>query len=77
DVEEARNCLEGGADIIDVKNPREGSLGANFPAVIRAVRKEIGAHPLSAALGDIMFKPGTIALAAHGLAYCGVDYVKV
>ena len=76
-VEEARNCLEGGADIIDVKNPREGSLGANYPDVIQAVRVAIGDHPLSAAIGDMMFKPGTVALAAYGVASCGVDYVKV
>ncbi|MHA2499368.1 MAG: (5-formylfuran-3-yl)methyl phosphate synthase [Candidatus Hodarchaeales archaeon] len=77
DVEESRICLEGGADIIDVKNPREGSLGASFPAMIKAIREEIGAHPLSAALGDVMFKPGTIAFAAYGLASLGVDYIKI
>ena len=34
---EAQAALDGGADIIDVKNPKEGSLGANFPWTIRAV----------------------------------------
>lgn len=29
--EEAIAAYKGGADIIDVKNPKEGSLGANFP----------------------------------------------
>ncbi|MFQ5980923.1 MAG: (5-formylfuran-3-yl)methyl phosphate synthase [Candidatus Heimdallarchaeota archaeon] len=77
DLAESRSCLDGGADILDVKNPKEGSLGANFPAVIRAIREEIGMHPLSATLGDIMYKPGTVALAAYGLASCGVDYIKV
>ena len=33
-VQEAIASEQGGADIIDVKNPREGSLGANFPWVI-------------------------------------------
>ena len=41
-MKEALRCKEGGADIIDVKNPREGSLGANFPRVIRSIRKSIG-----------------------------------
>lgn len=77
DLAESRSCLDGRADILDVKNPKEGSLGANFPAVIRAIREEIGSHPLSATLGDIMYKPGTVALAAYGLASCGVDYIKV
>ncbi|HOV52694.1 MAG TPA: (5-formylfuran-3-yl)methyl phosphate synthase, partial [Methanothrix sp.] len=36
-VTEARSALLGGADILDVKNPKEGSLGANFPWAIRAV----------------------------------------
>jgi uncharacterized protein (UPF0264 family) len=35
---EAKAAVDGGADIIDVKNPDEGSLGANFPWVIRQVR---------------------------------------
>ncbi len=36
DVEEAKRS--GAADIIDVKRPAEGSLGANFPWIIRAVK---------------------------------------
>jgi uncharacterized protein (UPF0264 family) len=36
---EAFNAVEGGAHIVDVKNPKEGSLGANFPRVIRQLRK--------------------------------------
>ena len=32
DVAEAAQAVEGGAHIVDVKNPREGSLGANFPS---------------------------------------------
>ncbi len=77
-VEEALRCKEGGADIIDVKNPREGSLGANFPRVIKSIRKRIGSDTiLSATLGDVMYKPGTVALAAYGLANCDVDYIKV
>jgi len=36
-IEEAGAALLGGADILDVKNPKEGSLGANFPWAIRAV----------------------------------------
>ena len=34
---EAEAVLAGGADIIDIKNPAEGSLGASFPWVIRDV----------------------------------------
>ncbi|MEM0353700.1 MAG: (5-formylfuran-3-yl)methyl phosphate synthase, partial [Archaeoglobaceae archaeon] len=73
DLSEALEAIEGGADIIDVKNPSEGSLGANFPWVIRDVaniakkyRKEV-----SATTGDMPFKPGTASLAALGAAIAG------
>ncbi len=36
---EVEAAVSGHADIVDVKNPREGSLGANFPHVIRRVRE--------------------------------------
>jgi hypothetical protein len=43
DVEEAKAVIRGSADIIDVKidvkNPKEGSLGANFPWIIRAIKE--------------------------------------
>lgn len=43
DVEEAVSALAGGADVIDVKEPREGSLGASPPAVLRAIVSVINA----------------------------------
>lgn len=77
-TEEAISALNGGADVIDIKNPKEGSLGANFPWVIRDVKETIeGKKPISAALGDFNYKPGTAALAAYGAAAAGADYVKV
>ncbi len=75
-VEEARSALA--ADIIDVKKPSEGSLGANFPWVIHAI-KELSDKPVSAAIGgDYAFLPGGGASqAAYGAASAGADYVKV
>jgi hypothetical protein len=73
-IEEARNALA--ADIIDVKKPSEGSLGANFPWVIRAIR-DLSTKPVSAAIGDFDFKPGGAALAAYGAACAGAHYIKV
>jgi len=78
-VREAEKSIVGGADIIDVKNPLEGSLGANFPWVIKEISllvKEAGKE-ISATLGDMDFKPGTASLAALGAAYSGADYIKV
>ncbi|MCK9630232.1 MAG: (5-formylfuran-3-yl)methyl phosphate synthase [Methanoregula sp.] len=64
------------ADIIDVKKPSEGSLGANFPWVIREI-KEFAQKPVSAAIGDFDYKPGGASLAAYGAACAGADYVKI
>jgi uncharacterized protein (UPF0264 family) len=77
-VEEARAVRAGGADIIDVKNVAEGSLGASFPRVIRAVADAVGQPPvtISATLGDLPYKPGTAALAALGAVTSGARYVK-
>jgi len=74
DVAEAKRSSA--ADIIDVKRPAEGSLGANFPWVIRAVRN-LSLKPVSAAIGDFDFKPGGAALAAYGAAHAGADYIKI
>lgn len=50
---EARAALLGGADLIDVKEPARGALGAADPEVIREVVAAVGgAVPVSAALGE-------------------------
>ncbi len=74
-VDEAKEAEAGGADIIDVKNPAEGSLGANFPWIVREI-SSIVSRPVSAAIGDFNFKPGTAALAAYS-ASLWADYVKI
>jgi uncharacterized protein (UPF0264 family) len=78
DEEEALEAAGGGADIIDVKNPAEGSLGASFPWIIRRVREVVPRETkISATLGDLPNIPGTASLAALGAAVCGANYVKV
>jgi len=77
-TQEAREAIDGGADIVDVKNPKEGSLGANFPWVIRNIREITPKNmKVSATLGDVPYKPGTVALAAAGAIVSGADYIKV
>ena len=75
---EALEAIAGGADIIDVKNPKEGALGANYPWVIRRI-KEITPKNLevSCTLGEVGNLPGSVSLAALGAASLGVDYIKV
>jgi (5-formylfuran-3-yl)methyl phosphate synthase len=76
--DEVEAAIAGGADIVDVKNPAEGSLGAPTPELLRAVRARVTPPvQVSAALGDAPHLPGTMALAAAGAAACGVDYLKI
>jgi len=78
DAEEARAALAGGADVIDVKDPREGALGAPSPRKLAEVVRAVdGAAPISVALGDMPDLPHTAALAACGAVAAGANYVKV
>lgn len=75
---EALQAIAGGADIIDVKNPHEGPLGANYPWIIKQIREVTPKHiEVSCTLGEVPNLPGSISLAALGAATLGVDYVKV
>jgi uncharacterized protein (UPF0264 family) len=74
---EATEAIAGGADIIDVKNPKEGPLGANFPWIIRRIRQVTPANiEVSCTLGEVPNLPGSMSLAALGAATTGVNYVK-
>jgi len=75
--EELSSAIEGGANIIDLKNPSEGSLGASFPWLIRKIRNYGKNFTLSVAIGDMPYLPGTAALATSGAAICGSDIIKV
>jgi (5-formylfuran-3-yl)methyl phosphate synthase len=76
--EEALEAIAGGAHIIDVKNPYEGALGANYPWVIKQI-KEVTPKSLevSCTIGEVGNLPGSVSLAALGAASLGVDYIKV
>jgi uncharacterized protein (UPF0264 family) len=75
---EALEAIAGGADIIDVKNPNEGALGANYPWVIKEIKQVTPKGvEVSCTLGDAPNLPGSMALAALGAASLDVDYVKV
>ena len=78
DKDEAATAVAGGADIIDIKNPDEGSLGAQEPGIIVAIARTIPRGiDVSASIGDVPNLPGTVALAGLGAALCGVRFVKV
>lgn len=75
---EAKEAVAGGADIIDVKNPLEGALGANFPWVIREIKAVCPRNvEVSCTIGEAPDTPASVSLAALGAASLGVDYIKV
>ena len=78
DPHEALLALRGGADIIDLKDPARGALGAVSPAVQRSVIRVIGGRrPVSATVGDLPMSAHLIAAAIEATAATGVDLVKV
>jgi uncharacterized protein (UPF0264 family) len=71
-VAEAEAALEGGAHLIDVKEPRHGALGRAGDAVIAGVVGRVaGRRPVSAALGEL-----TNPAEAHPYPGTGLAYVK-
>jgi dihydroneopterin aldolase len=75
---EAEIAIAGGADIVDLKNPRAGALGALPIATIRQTVEAIaGRRPVSAVCGDLPMQPETIRDKVAEVAATGVDYVKV
>jgi len=82
DVPEARVAARGGADFIDLKEPRDGALGglplATIAAIVRALREQGSRLPISATIGDLpMSNRDAILARVDAVAACGVDYVKV
>lgn len=77
-ADEVSEAISGGADIIDVKNPKEGSLGAAPPWIVREVLAAVGSRTeTSCAIGDLPNLPGTASLAAAGAAALSPTYVKL
>jgi uncharacterized protein (UPF0264 family) len=79
--QEAAHALEGGADIIDLKDPHSGALGALPLATIERITAHVRARsdaPVSATIGDLA--DGAIDEMQRRVlvtARAGVDFVKV
>ncbi len=77
-VDELPPVLKGGADLIDVKDPATGALGAADHDTIRAIVMTVaGRRGVSATLGDLPMEPVVLARAARRTASAGVDFVKI
>jgi uncharacterized protein (UPF0264 family) len=79
DASEAADALAGGADWIDLKEPRRGPLGAVDPAEARAVVDLVGQRaPVSAAAGELVDLGGDCQASLQGLlAIAGISHVKL
>lgn len=74
---EARDAVAGGADVVDAKDPRRGSLGAVPARTLQAICDVVGpGRPTSAALGDPA-DPAGAALAARVARDADVAFVKM
>jgi len=77
-VREAQLVLEAGVDILDLKDPAGGALGALDAGLIGdVVRLVDGRRPVSATIGDIPFRAASLEPRIEAVAATGVDFVKV
>ena len=78
-LDEALMALEGGADLIDLKEPSRGALGALDHAAVRICVRAIGGRrPVSATIGDLpSMDPQVMAAAVERMAATGVDFIKI
>jgi (5-formylfuran-3-yl)methyl phosphate synthase len=78
DRQEAEIVFQNGADIIDLKDPGNGALGAVEPDKLLEVIDFIsGRRPVSAACGDLPMDPETIRRKVEEIASTGLDYIKI
>jgi len=78
-LDEALIALEGGADLIDLKEPSRGALGALDHAAVRICVQAIGGRrPVSATIGDLpSMDPQSMTAAVERMAATGVDFIKI
>ncbi len=77
-LEEALLIKSVAVDIIDLKQPAEGALGALSPNSVQQIVAEIDGHkPVSATVGDLPMQPETVFRAVESMAATGVDFVKI
>ena len=78
DLEEAQLAYHGGTDIIDLKEPRHGALGAVPCKQIHHIVDELWEKcTISATIGDLPADSAAIKNTVLQVAETGVDYVKV
>lgn len=75
---EAAVALDAGADIIDLKDPDTGALGAVPLEVVRdTVAFVAGRRLVSATVGDLPMVPETLCRGVEAVAAAGAEFIKV
>ena len=77
-IDEALLVLAAGVDIIDLKQPAQGALGALDTKQVRQIVTKIsGRSPVSATIGDLPMQPDSVFNAVKNMATTSVDYIKI
>jgi len=77
-LEETRLILKTKVDIIDLKQPEQGALGALSIATVKEIVREVNQQkPVSATVGDLPMQAELIYDAVSAMIETGVDYVKI
>ena len=77
-LKEAEMVCRGGTDIVDIKEPRHGALGAVPLSTVRCIVDSLWEKCLiSATIGDLPADPPVIEDQVMKTSETGVDYVKV
>jgi uncharacterized protein (UPF0264 family) len=84
-LQEVDLILTEAPDILDLKNPKEGSLGAPVIPTVVSIKKRITHYnetsssnvQFSVAIGDFPFLPGTASMATYGVEHLEPDYIKI
>jgi uncharacterized protein (UPF0264 family) len=77
-LEEALLVLSADVDIIDLKQPALGALGALDLAAVKHIVTGIADRcPISATIGDLPMQPDPVFNAVKEMAETGVDYIKI
>ena len=77
-LDEAKIVLEENVDIIDLKDPAQGALGAVTTKVAQEVVEFVSSQCLvSATIGDLPMQAMLIGQAISAMASTGVDIIKV
>jgi len=75
---EVNFILQTDVDIIDLKNPAQGALGALSTDLVSSIVKRVNQQkPVSATVGDLPMQPKVVFDAVSAMANTGVDYIKI